>query len=127
MFVITADTVRHLPDPSGAGSHDTLGGRCCRRRRIFKYGSDTPGCQEYLAAAIAEYGLDEEYVHDAFNVFMKTGLDAQGKYCWVEPDAVAGDYIDLRAEMDCLIAVSICPGQSSGPVHHPVSFEIYQP
>jgi uncharacterized protein YcgI (DUF1989 family) len=40
-------------------------------------------------------------------------------------DAVAGDFIDLRAEMDCLVAISTCPGISSGPVHHPVSFEIY--
>jgi uncharacterized protein YcgI (DUF1989 family) len=127
MFSITADTVQQIPDPRGTATHDVLGGRCCQTRRKFKYGSDTPGCQEYLAAAIAEYGLGEEHVHDAFNVFMKTGIDEHDKYFWVEPDAVAGDYIDLRAEMDCLVAVSTCPGRSSGPVHHPVSFEIYQP
>jgi uncharacterized protein len=127
MFVITADTVRQRPDPRGARSHDMLGGRCTHKRRLFHYGSDTPGCQENIASAIAEFGLGEEAVHDPFNIFMKTGLDADGKYFWVEPDAVKGDYIELQAEIDCLVAISTCPGRSSGPVNHAVTFEIYGP
>jgi uncharacterized protein YcgI (DUF1989 family) len=127
MFVITADTVKQQPDARGAASHDMLGGRCTRKRRMFHYGSDSPGCQENIAGAIAEFGLGEEQVHDPFNIFMKTGLDNDGKYFWVPPDAVQGDYIELQAELDCLVAVSICPGRSSGPVNHAVTFEIYDP
>jgi uncharacterized protein len=126
MFVITADTVRQQPDPRGARSHDMLGGRCTRKRRLFHYGSDTPGCQQNIASAIAEFGLSEDYVHDPFNIFMKTGLDADGKYFWVQPDAVKGDYIEFQAEINCLVAISTCPGRSSGPVNHAVSFEIYE-
>src|SRR6266508_6511407 len=74
MFEITADTVQHRPDPRGAVSHDIMGGRCTRQRRQFRYGIDSPGCQENITAAIAEYGMGEEYVHDPFNIFMKTGL-----------------------------------------------------
>jgi uncharacterized protein YcgI (DUF1989 family) len=126
MFTITADTVPRRRSPRGAISHDVLGGRCSRQLRIERYGSDTPGCQEYLADAIAAFGLGPEYVHDPFNIFMKTGLDEHDKYFFEDPDAAAGDYIELRAEMDCLVAVSTCPGRSSGPVHHPVSFELYE-
>lgn len=125
MFVITGDTVQHNPDPRGAISHDVMMGRCSRKRRIARYNSDTPGCQENIAAAIAEFGLGDEHVHDPFNIFMKTGIDERDRYFWVESDAVVGDYIELRAEMDCLVAVSTCPGRSSGPVNHAVSFEIF--
>ena len=127
IFEITADTVRHDPHPTGAISHDVLGGRCSRRSRIERYGSDTPGCQETNAGVIAESGLAEDDVHDPFNMFMKTGLDQNTRTFWVEPDAVAGDYVEMRAEMNCLVAVSICPGMSGGPVPHPVWFETYEP
>lgn len=125
MFSIVADTVKHGNSPSGARSHDFLMGRCSRARRQRAYDSDTPGCQEILAAAIEEFELTEDYVHDPFNVFMKTGLDAKGKSFWEPADAVKGDYIDLRAEMDCIVAISACPGMSSGPGERPVGVEIY--
>ena len=126
MFVITADTVRHEPNPRGTVSHDLLFGCCTRQLRIARYGSDTPGCKENIAGAIAEFGLDEGDVHDPFNVFMKTGINDQGELLFEAPDAVAGDYIELQAKMNCLVAISTCPGESSGPVHHPVLFEIYE-
>jgi uncharacterized protein YcgI (DUF1989 family) len=125
IMTVTADTVKLKPDPRGAVSHDVILGRCTRKRRLQNYGSDTPGCQELIASAIAAFGMGEESVHPAFNIFMKTGLGPDGKFFWVEPDAVAGDYLEVRAEIDCLVAISTCPGRSSGPKHHPVSFEIY--
>lgn len=127
MFTITQDTVQHGPLLGGARSHDFLLGRCSRRRRIERYGSDTPGCQEILATAIEAFGLAEDYVHDPFNVFMKTGLDERGMPYWEESDAKKGDHIDLRAEMSCIVAISACPGQSSGLGACPVGIEIYAP
>jgi uncharacterized protein YcgI (DUF1989 family) len=126
MFVTTQDTVRHEPNERGTVSHDLLFGRCTRQYRIRRYGSDSRGCEEQIAGAIAEFGLGEATVHDPFNIFMKTGLDAEGSLIFEVPDAVAGDCVDLRAEMNCLVAISTCPGISSGSVHHPVSFEIYE-
>ena len=126
MFAITADTVRHETNPRGTASHDLLYGRCSQKLRMDRYGIDTPGCQEYLAGAIAEHGLGPEDVHDPLNIFMNTGINEKGNLFFVDPDAVKGDYLELRAEMNCLVAVSICPGGSSGPEHRPVSFEIYE-
>lgn len=125
MFLIVADTVKHEPSPSGARSHDFLMGRCSRVKRIRRYGSDTPGCQEILAAAIEPFGLTSDYVHDPFNVFMKTGLDGNGMPFWEESDITKGDYIDLKAEIACIVAMSACPGKVSGRVGHPVGVEIY--
>ena len=78
--------------------------------------------------AIAEFGLGVEYVHDPFNVFMRTGMDGSGKMAWEDPfDVKAGDYIDLRAEFDVIAAGSACPGLSSGPGERPFGVEIYAP
>ena len=54
-------------------------------------------------------------MHDPFNVFMRTGLDKDGKLFYEAPLSKQGDYIDFRAEVDCLIAISACPSMCSGP------------
>jgi hypothetical protein len=125
MMTITADTVQHVPNERGAISHDVLYGRCSRQLRIKRYRSDTPGCQENIAEAIAEYQLTPMDVHDPLNVFMNTGLDSNDQLFFIDPDASVGDYLELRAEINCLIAISTCPGRSSGPEPHTVHFEIY--
>ena len=66
-------------------------------------------------------------VHDPFNVFMKTGVTADGNLTFEASDAATGDYLEMEARMNCLVAISTCPGISSGPVHHRVIFEIYEP
>jgi len=126
MFTIVADTVDHKSSPSGARSHDFVMGRCSRIRRRARYGSDTPGCQEILAAAIEPFGLTEDAVHDPFNIFMKTGVNKDGITFWEPSDAGKGDYIDLVPEMNCIIAISACPGQSSGTGAFPVGVEIFE-
>src|SRR5713226_3799558 len=78
LLTITADSVPRIHSARGATSHDLLFGRCTRKYRVNRYGEDTPGCHENLAAALARLGLGEEVVHDPFNIFMKTGLDSTG-------------------------------------------------
>lgn len=125
MFTIVADTVDHKPCESGARSHDFLMGRCSRVRRRKRWGTDTPGCQEILAAAIKPFGLSEDCVHDPFNIFMKTGVTKDSKTFWEPSDAIKGDYIDLVPEMNCIVAISACPGLSSGSGAFPVGVEIF--
>jgi uncharacterized protein YcgI (DUF1989 family) len=113
MFTILEDTVARRRSPRGALQHDVLLGRCSRKIRLWRYGSDTPGCQELLAAAIEPFGLRPEHVHNAFNAFMYTGIDADDRTFFDPSDALETDYLDLRAEIDCLVAISACPGRSS--------------
>ncbi|MXY59832.1 MAG: urea carboxylase-associated family protein [Chloroflexi bacterium] len=127
MLEVTADTVEHQPSPSGAVTHDMLSGRCCAVSRVERYGIDSPGCQEILAKAVESFGLDGNYVHDPFNIFMRTGIDENGRTFWEEPfDVKAGDCIDMRALMPCIVAVSACPGRSSGPGERALGLEIYE-
>jgi uncharacterized protein YcgI (DUF1989 family) len=125
ILTIVADTVQHQTSPAGARGHDLIFSRCSGKRQRDKYGRDTHGCQENLAAAIEPFGLDELCVHDPLNLFMKTGLTPEGKMFHEPPDAKAGDYVELRAEINCLIAISACPGVSSGGSHRPLGIEIY--
>ena len=85
------------------------------------------GCQENLAAAIAEFQLSPDHVHDPFNLFMKTGLDGDDRPFYEDPDARAGDYIELRAEIDCLVALTVCTSPCIGDETHPLQVQIYDP
>ncbi len=127
MFTIIADTVTHKPSRRGAISHDLLFGRCNRRIHEWRYGRDKKArnCQDNLAQAIKKFGMGQADVHDPFNIFMRTGLSRDDRLFFEDSAAEKGDYIDLRAEMDCIVAISACPGKSSGPVLRPLGIEIY--
>ena len=86
-----------------------------------------PNCQDNLAQAIAEFDLTSDYVHDAFNIFMTTGIDEQGRLFFLEPDAKEGDYVELYAEIDSIVAISACPGGCSGPQNKSLEIQIYRP
>jgi hypothetical protein len=113
MFTIVEDTVARRATPRGALPHDVLLEPCNRQFRISQYGLDTPGCEEILAAAIEPLGLGPEHVHSTFNAFMYTGFDAKDGPFFDPSEALETDVVDLRAEMDCLVAISACPGRSS--------------
>ncbi len=114
MFTITADTVKPKPSARGGQSHDLLWARCSPQLWELRHGMpNMPNCQDNLARAIEPHGLTVHDVHDAFNIFMKTGLDANDQLFQEDPETEAGDYVELRAEMDCLVAVSACPGHAN--------------
>ena len=54
--------------------------------------------------------LDEVVVP---NVFMYTDVEDEQRLVFRQSPASAGDYIDLRAEIDVLAAVSACPSETS--------------
>ena len=58
---------------------------------------------------------------------MTTGLGDNDRFFYVDPDAKKGDYLELYAEIDCIVAISACPGASSGPEKRPIGIEIYEP
>lgn len=128
MFTVIADTADHTPSARGSYNHDLWYPRCNTGYHRLKYNVATErNCHNNLTAAIAEVGLGEEYVHDTFNAFMRTGLDPKTQEFFVETaDAKDSDYMDLRAEMDCLVALSSCPGFTSPNIRDVIA-EIYNP
>ena len=109
-----------------------MGGRCSRRMHELRDGITTGlrSCQENLTEALAPYGITGDDIGDIFNVFMNAEQDGDGNFTIKPSSAVVGDYIDLRAEMDVLAAISACPSMGS-PVNgfqaKPLGLTIYEP
>jgi uncharacterized protein len=127
MMTMISDTVAHGALADGARSHDLLFCRCDARlyALVHKRTDAAPNCNDNLVEAIAPFGLSAGDVHDPFNIFMTTGMNASCKPFYLPSDAKAGDYVDLLAEMNVLVAISACPGGSSGTESLPLMVEIF--
>jgi uncharacterized protein YcgI (DUF1989 family) len=78
-----------------------------------RYGADDhPSCQALLGAVLAPLGVPSE-VPDTFNAFMNVPCAPDGTLNIEVPLSKAGDYVDLRAERDCVVAVAACPADLS--------------
>ena len=106
-------------DPTGV--HFTGGGFCSNdARRLFLDPEDTtPGCRDCLERAFLEQGLQPHQLRSTscISLFMNVDYSAEGEWITHPPVTKAGDYIDLRAEMDIFWALSVCvfPGVNDGP------------
>lgn len=128
MFTIIADTVDHQPLPHGAASHDLIYARCNSRLHEVTQGiTGHKSCQDNLAEAAAPFGVQYYQVHDAFNIYMTTGIDDEDRLFILDPDSKQGDYVELYAEMDCIVAVSACPSDCSGGENKTLGITIYDP
>jgi uncharacterized protein YcgI (DUF1989 family) len=126
MLTIVADTVERPELPHNAHTHDLIFTRCDGRHYelVFKeFGH--PSCQGNIAAAIAEFGLTEFDVHDPLNLFMTTGLNEEGRPFYLPSVTKKDDYVELYADIPCIIAISACPGGSSGQKHYPLRADVY--
>jgi uncharacterized protein YcgI (DUF1989 family) len=101
LMTITADTV---------GVHDLISGSCSEFTNAFRYGvRGTPNCRSNFERALRPYGIPLAEIPYSFNAFMNTPVASDGKTGIQEPKSKAGDYLDLRANLDLLIAISNCP------------------
>jgi len=93
-----------------AGIHDTLLAACDRYRyELLGCGGYHDNCTDNLAAALAELGLTPPETPSPWNLFMNIPVAADGSVAFVAPVSKPGDYVTLRAEMDCAVAFSACP------------------
>ena len=106
MLTVTEDTCRN--------HWGNMGGRCSTRLYELR---DNLGahrsCQENLTEALAPFGISGDEVFDIFNVFMNVELYEDGGFKILPTEVGPDDYIDLRAEMDILAAISACPADTS--------------
>lgn len=123
MFTIVEDT---------CGRHDLLAGSCNAEIDKVRYDVDRHyGCVENFVAALAPYGLRRKDVPMSLNLFMNCPVRPDGFWEIAEPVSKAGDFVDLRAEMDLLFALSNCPQDlnpcNAGDPLKPLRVVIYQP
>lgn len=96
------------PEPKGI--HDTHNSSC--NRAFYESGGFGPrdGCHEILSRALGQYGVRETDLPDTMDLFMNWYHDPQ-RGAWIigQPVSKPGDYVEFRAEMDCLVGLSNCP------------------
>lgn len=86
------------------------------------------GCFGNLVEALAPYGVDEDAIPVAFNLFMHVPLDAEGRIKVLPPTTRAGDFIRLQALDDLIIGLTACSAYDScGGSFKPIDYEIEAP
>lgn len=99
-----------LVEDSSPGVHDTFIAAC----DIYRYQGlgvtdYHDNCADNLRAAMAELGLTPPEVPSPLNLWMNIPILSDGSIDWKEPVSKPGDYVVLKAEMDCIVAMSACP------------------
>jgi uncharacterized protein YcgI (DUF1989 family) len=99
-----------LVEDTTPGVHDTLLAACDRYRyELLGCAGYHDNCTDNLAAALAELGLQSSETPSPWNLFMNIPVQSDGSLTFEPPVSQAGDYVLLRAEVDCVIAFSACP------------------
>ena len=91
--------------------------------------NSTARSHENLAAALAEFGVSTDRVPDPFNIFMNTRIDDNHALVIERAVSNPGDYVDLLAMMDCIVAVSACAADiddCNGGVCTAIGLEIHE-
>ncbi len=97
------------------GWHDTIGGISNARTMADKYGmrSYQEAHNDYyksgfdsLINELGKWGLNASDVMPNINWFSKVRVEDDGSMTFVENNSKAGDYVDLRFEMDCIVCLS---------------------
>jgi uncharacterized protein YcgI (DUF1989 family) len=84
------------------------------------------GCYENLSRALDPYGIAPEDIPSPFNLNQHMIIDGKtGKMEHTTVRAKPGSYVEFRAEMDLLVALSACPDMPVGG--KPVDVTIYEP
>lgn len=113
------------------GIHDSLCAACDRYRyELLGCTTYHDNCTDNLHNAMAELGLTEPETPSPWNLFMNIPVLDGRRIDFLPTVSKPGDYIEFRAEMDCIVAFSACP-QDLVPINggNPVEahFEVFSP
>jgi urea carboxylase-associated protein 2 len=120
---VTADT---------CGLHDSIAGGSTPESNRRKYGQDGRyrNTRDNFLLAAGKHGLGPRDVGPCTTFFAPVVTDAAGRFVWRQGKLKPGDYVDLRAEMNLIVALSNCPhplSPGSEPDARPVRAVIWRP
>lgn len=105
LLTITDDT---------CGRHDTLGGACANESNMVRYGLDKRfmhACRSSFLKGLLDWGhrMDKRDITSNINFFMNVPVTREGRLTFEDGISEPGKYVELRAEIDVLCAISNCP------------------
>ncbi|WP_346010408.1 urea carboxylase-associated family protein [Paenibacillus sp. SYP-B3998] len=105
LLTVMADTV---------GRHDLINSACRPEMYEVLYNKQNhASCYQNLNKALDAFHIPAPDQHYPFNLFMNTVIEPSGQISVEKPLSKQGDYIELRAEMDLIAAISACPCEES--------------
>jgi uncharacterized protein len=130
LYSVTCNPMMTIGGYSNEESY-AYGPMCSEELNRIRYGvAGTRNCRDNFAMALAPWGFNARQIPNAFVPFMRVVVEPDGTMEIKEPTSRAGDYYELSAEMDLLVAVSNCP-QERNPCNgfNPTAMGIiiYQP
>lgn len=113
------------------GGHDTIFGCCSFAVDQVRYGKQNGECcQRNFEREMARHDLGPEHVVANVNLFMNVPVASDGHVEITDSQSKAGDFVDLRADMDVLAVLSNCPQElnpAAGDGPTPIRAIIYAP
>jgi uncharacterized protein YcgI (DUF1989 family) len=99
-----------LTGDTSPGIHDTLMAACdIYRYQLLGAEGYHDNCTDNLGQALEGIGLKRILQPAPFNIFMNVPVSNGSTLTYVPAVAKPGDYLELRADMDCIVAFSACP------------------
>lgn len=119
-FVLYSDMGRVLLSVTedSLGWHDPLAGFADAKAVAAQYGARSyqqhrndwfPDAKTGLLLELGKYGMTLRDLPAVVNFFSKVQVDDTGAMHFIENHAKAGDYVELRSEMNTLVVVNTCP------------------
>lgn len=96
-----------IEDSSGA--HDLLVGGSTAASVQASTGASGRNTQQNFLAAVSKIGLGVRDISPCITFFAPVALDDAGRFLWKDGRKRAGDFVDLRAEMNLIVVASNCP------------------
>lgn len=110
LLTIVADT---------CGRHDTLGGACAQESNMVRYAIEKRfmhACRQSFVKGLQQWKprpgmrrFDKSDITSNINFFMNVPVTPDGGLTFEDGVSEAGKYVELRAEMDVILAISNCP------------------
>lgn len=121
-----------LIEDTSPGIHDTLIAACdLYRYETLGHAGYHDSCADNLRLAMMAIGRVAPAVPQPLNLWMNIPVSPDWAIDWKPPVSSPGDHVVLRAEMDCIVAMSACPqdiipinGAACTPVD--VAFEVME-
>ena len=91
-----------------SGAHDLLVGGSTPASTLDAFGTLSRNTQENFVAAAAKIGLSLRNIPPCVTFFAPISVDTEGRFLWNSGRKRAGDFDDLRAEMNQVLVLSNC-------------------
>ena len=116
--------ILRLVEDSSPGVHDTLIA-ACDAYRYATLGAEGyhDNCADNLRMAMMAIGMPVADVPQPLNLWMNIPVHTDWRLDWKPTVSRPGDHVLLRAEMDCIVAMSACP-QDMVPINAMTPVEV---